>query len=642
MFWFGRVASWGTGLLFSIVGHSDSSHGAWWWLRRWRCGVSVLVVGFFVVTLIGPSGALASGEASWAPGVEATPPSNGGADAQVESVSCAAAGGCSAVGWYGDSSNDIQGLLVSGNSGKWGPGVEATMPTNASSDPSPSFGSVSCTSTGNCTAVGSYSDSSGDTQGLLLTESGGVWRQGVEAVLPANAASNPNASLSSVSCSSPGSCTAVGVYVDSSNSPEGLLLSEHSGVWSNGVEAILPGNVATGGTGISDHGLCDPRSPCVNLTSVSCAAAGECAAVGSYNASSVGEEGLLLNETSGVWTQGVEAALPATPFTSPNANLSSVSCVSAGDCSAVGSYNGSGSGQGLLVSENSGRWATGIEATPPAGAAASSDVVINSVSCSSPGDCAAGGSYDTSGNDWEGLLLSESQDRWAPGEEAVLPANAVTNPAISVTSVSSVSCASAGNCAAVGVYLTSSPSVPQPLLPASQEGLLLSESSGVWSPGVEASLPANAASTDSFHQAAVSSVSCTPTGNCAAGGYFLDNSGNPQGLLLTGTLALLPHNTTITRARINGKRQTGSFFFTATNATTFECALIKHKAGHHTMPKVVFRSCSSPKTYEHLKPGQYTFEVRGVNSPGTVDPTAATKNFTLQKQPLKHRRSTHR
>ena len=60
------------------------------------------------------------------------------------------------------------------------------------------------------------------------------------------------------------------------------------------------------------------------------------------------------------------------------------------------------------------------------------------------------------------------------------------------------------------------------------------------------------------------------------------------------------------------------------------------------MPKVIFRSCSSPKTYEHLKPGQYTFEVRGVNSPGTVDPTAATKNFTLQKQPLKHRRSTHR
>ena len=48
------------------------------------------------------------------------------------------------------------------------------------------------------------------------------------------------------------------------------------------------------------------------------------------------EQGLLLTETAGSWATGTEAALPA-DSTNLGAELTSVSCASAGNCTAVGS-----------------------------------------------------------------------------------------------------------------------------------------------------------------------------------------------------------------------------------------------------------------------------------------------------------------
>jgi hypothetical protein len=102
-------------------------------------------------------------------------------------VSCASAGNCSAAGDYIDSSGHTRGLLLTATTGVWAPGVEATLPANATTGASVNLGSVSCAAAGDCTAVGYYFDSSGGQQGLLLTETNGVWAPGVEATLPANA-----------------------------------------------------------------------------------------------------------------------------------------------------------------------------------------------------------------------------------------------------------------------------------------------------------------------------------------------------------------------------------------------------------------------------------------------------------------------
>jgi predicted phage tail protein len=53
------------------------------------------------------------------------------------------------------------------------------------------------------------------------------------------------------------------------------------------------------------------------------------------------------------------------------------------------------------------------------------------------------------------------------------------------------------------------------------------------------------------------------------------------------------------------------------------------KGKHHKTPKPVFKSCSSAKTYKHLKSGRYTFKVRAVNSVGP-DLTAAIKKFKIK------------
>src|SRR5207245_7674780 len=95
------------------------------------------------------------------------------------------------------------------------------------------------------TAVGTCADSTCHRQGLLLSETAGTWATGVEASLPANAASIPNVSLTSVSCAAAANCSAVGYYYDSSNHLQGLLLSETAGTWATGVEAGLPADAGS-------------------------------------------------------------------------------------------------------------------------------------------------------------------------------------------------------------------------------------------------------------------------------------------------------------------------------------------------------------------------------------------------------------
>ena len=393
----------------------------------------------------------------WAAGVEPSLPANAATHpgVQVSLVSCASAGNCAAVGqYYPDSSAHYQGLLLTETSGRWVTGVEASLPANAGTNPNLTLGSVSCASAGNCTAVGSYDDSSGYYHGLLLTETSGRWATGVEAPLPANADTTQyaggGAALAEVSCASAGNCTAVGGYNDSSGTPQGLLLTETSGTWGTGVEASLP---ATAG-----------RSPNATVVLVSCASAGNCTAVGGYNDSSGHSHGLLMTETSGTWATGVEASLPAS--TNPDFGLASLSCASAGNCTAVGSYHdSSGREQGLLVTERSGTWAAGVEAPLPANAGANPDAQVSSVSCVSAGNCTAVGDYDFGGTSSRGLLLTETSGTWATGVDPPLPANARTPPDASVTSVS---CASAGNCTAVGLYGPSK----------GFQGLLLTETPG--------------------------------------------------------------------------------------------------------------------------------------------------------------------
>jgi len=99
---------------------------------------------------------------------------------------------------------------------------------------------------------------------------------------------------------------------------------------------------------------------------------------------------------------------------------------------------------------------------------------------------------------------------------------------------------------------------------------------------------------------------------------------------VTGTCgaahATKPSGTKITKSKISASKHAASFSFRAAGATGYQCALAT--VPKHGKPKFKFASCKSPKSYSHLKKGNYKFEVRGTDSAGS-DPHPASKTFKI-------------
>jgi len=122
-----------------------------------------------------------------------------------------------------------------------------------------------------------------------------------------------------------------------------------------------------------------------------------------------------------------------------------VSCGSAGNCAAGGFYRDRhGHGQGFVVSERNGRWGRAIE-VPGLGALRKGEQAwVLSVSCGSAGSCAAGGFYGDRHGHRQGFVVSERNGLW--GRAIEVPGLAALNKGMA--EVFSVSCAAAGSCAA--------------------------------------------------------------------------------------------------------------------------------------------------------------------------------------------------
>lgn len=168
------------------------------------------------------------------PNAKTNPP-----DAALDSVACISTGSCEAVGAYYEPSGQPTGLMESLSEGIW-TATQAPLPANADTGQYSVALRINCESDGSCEAAGDYLDSSDHLQGLLETLSNDTW-SATEAPLPANATSNPNAVLDAVTCASSTSCDAAGTYTDSAGNTDGVLETLSDGTWS-ATEAPLPGN----------------------------------------------------------------------------------------------------------------------------------------------------------------------------------------------------------------------------------------------------------------------------------------------------------------------------------------------------------------------------------------------------------------
>jgi hypothetical protein len=431
---------------------------------------------------------------------------NAGGNASVSALSCRRVGYCSAIGSYTDASGDGQAFVVSESKSRWGkaeqvPGLAALDAVGGSG-----LGALACPSAGNCTAAGYYTDAAGQGQPLVVNESRGRWENAQK--VPSLAALNRGGSvgIGPLSCASPGNCSAGGTFTASNGDPEPFVVNEKYGIW-RAAEAV-PGIAALKAVGGA------------RLNALSCGSAGNCAAGGYYLVAPTlpGDsedewEAFVVTEVNGRWRNAEEVPGSAALNSNGQAQVSTVSCPSAGDCAAAGFY-ATGQGGGLfafVVTESKGRWgrAEPVRGLPgPTVNNASS--YLNPLSCPSAGNCAGGGYY-TEGLSgyWYAFVVSERNGKWGRAEEVPGTAKHVV---YYVNMVSSVSCSSAGNCGAGGAYgLT--------------QAFVVSERNGRW--GTAEETPGTGA-LNLGGNASVSSVSCPTATSCAAAGSYTDQNGKTQ------------------------------------------------------------------------------------------------------------------
>jgi len=376
-----------------------------------------LAVGTFAVAIVcsaGPAGA----DVAWPTRSEVAGSLNTGGNAVINSVSCSSDGNCAAGGYYKDSSGNTQAFIVSEVAGVWG------TPSEVGNDAQ--IDSVSCSSDGNCAAGGQYRDGSGHSQAFVIDEVMGVWGTPSEVAGALN--TGGDAWVRSVSCSSATSCAAAGFYTDGSGNAQAFVVSEAAGVW--GTPREVAGALNAGGWAW--------------IPSVSCPARGYCAAGGFYTDGSGNTQAFVVSEVAGVW--GTPSEVAASLNTDGVAAIDSVSCSSHGNCAAGGYYEGgSGHSQAFVVSEVAGVWGAASEVAGTLNNG--DDTGISSISCSSVGNCGAGGQYRDDSGRIQAFVVSEVAGVWGMSSEVAGSLNVGGNAWIN-----SVSCSADGTCAAGGYY----------------------------------------------------------------------------------------------------------------------------------------------------------------------------------------------
>jgi hypothetical protein len=324
------------------------------------------------------------------------------AQGQLLSVSCAASRACEGVGQTVDARGNTRAVAEAWNGSRW---TAQTVPSF--DDPVTSLTSVSCSGPDSCDAIGSFQ---GNTSGGVFGE---YWDGSTWTIQLMPGVSSGTVFLNAISCAAANACTAVGFEVNNQTGVEAPLVE----VWNGSAWHVQKSPTPAGAAG-------------AELTGVSCASATACTAVGDFQKS---RSQLPFAESRATSTWQLETVpLPAGTLA---AFPSAVSCSAADDCTAVGTY--ATQTQELSLAERWNGFAWSLETVPtPAGAFATT---LSSVSCTSASDCeAVGGAVSQTGS---GPLA----ERWNGSTWSVQTTPTETGGFLAV-----VSCPSSGSCTAIG------------------------------------------------------------------------------------------------------------------------------------------------------------------------------------------------
>jgi hypothetical protein len=430
-----------------------------------------------------------------------------GGTAYALAVDCASAGNCVAGGDYLDSYPHQQAWLAAQRSGTWGKAFEVPGTAALNKGGEASVVSVSCPSAGNCAAAGDYYAAAGAEEVWVASEHRGHWADAtpVREFLKLNA--DDLGEAQALSCSAAGDCTLGGDYLDGKDHQQAFLATETGGHWAKAEQVPGIGSLNAGG-----------RS---EVDAVSCRRVGYCTATGSTRLTATDATAFGISESKGRW--GKAARLPNMPKLNKdgNATASQLSCSSAGNCVAGGSYeDGHGYNQAFLDVQQNGKWRNSFEVPGSAGLNSGHNAQVSAISCPSAGYCAVGGYYTNSSGHGELFLINESKGHWGTARE--IPGLAALTKG-STAEIYSISCSSAGNCSGGGYGENSS---------FRFIAFVVTETGGRWAsaervPGIGSLSPAG--------DSALNQVSCRSAGHCTAVGYGVNSSHHVIGWNATRT-----------------------------------------------------------------------------------------------------------
>jgi hypothetical protein len=274
---------------------------------------------------------------------------------------------------------------------------------------------VTCLTPSHCFAVG-YRQTDSDYLATIEQGYAKTWAR-VGSPNPAGKRPNDFPPLSSVACSAPKNCFAVGTYYNASDQPTALIQHWNGNAWKI-MKAAAPVIVKAPHAQLSQQ---------TSLSSVTCPTAKSCYAVGYY-------EGLngAINTLVEHWTGTTWASITAPTSGALTTVLYGVSCVSDTSCFAVGTSMSATHTKPFIIRWNGTAWST--SASPGLAYAGLSDI-----SCAGPKTCFAIGSVAAQ-------TTSTLLERWNGTKWSVIALENMPT----ANHLFGISCPTTTNCLAVG------------------------------------------------------------------------------------------------------------------------------------------------------------------------------------------------
>ena len=294
-----------------------------------------------------------------------TPPGSQGSD--LYGVTCVSATDCWAVGdYFTDNTTMYTQPLIEQDTGSGWSIVSSPSPPGSQES---ALQGVTCAGASDCWAVGNYSNNTADgsSDALIEQDTGSGWD-----IVPSTSFSgDAPGGLNGVSCVGADDCWAAG-YANS---------TDPGNPYAN--VPLIERNTGSGWS-IVPSAAPSPGGTVYGFESVVCADAHDCWAVGDYIADSNTDTLPLIEQDAG---SGWVIASSPSLADKTRADLASVVCVGAEDCWAVGNSRGA-AGQTILIEQNAGSgWGVVSSPRPPG----SQESTLESVTCVSAGECWAVG-----------------------------------------------------------------------------------------------------------------------------------------------------------------------------------------------------------------------------------------------------------